>query len=60
MDLSAGLDRDTWNLEVALTNAGDVIGETIRTSECTPTVCRQTYVRPLRPRTLSIKFGQKF
>ena len=60
VDLSAGLDRDTWNLEVALTNAGDVIGETIRTSECTPTVCRQTYVRPLRPRTLSIKFGQKF
>ena len=60
VDLSAGLDRDTWNLEVALTNLGDIAGETIRTSECTPTVCGQTYVRPIRPRTISIKFGQKF
>jgi len=60
VDLSAGLDRDTWSLEVALTNVADTIGETLRTSECTPTVCGQTYVRPIRPRTISIKFGQKF
>ena len=60
VDLSAGLDRDTWSLDVALTNVADTIGETLRTSECTPTVCGQTYVRPIRPRTISIKFGQKF
>jgi len=60
LDLSAGVDRDTWNLELALTNVGDIIGETNRSSECTPTVCGQTYIRPLRPRTFSIKFGQRF
>ncbi|OYU68958.1 MAG: TonB-dependent receptor [Alphaproteobacteria bacterium PA2] len=60
IDLSAGIERNNWNLELAMTNAGGIIGDTYRSSQCTPTVCGQTYIRPLRPRTFSIKFGQKF
>jgi outer membrane receptor protein involved in Fe transport len=60
IDLSAGVERNNWNLELAMTNAGGIIGDTYRSSQCTPTVCGQTYIRPLHPRTFSIKFGQKF
>jgi len=60
IDLAAGIERNNWNLELAVTNAGGIIGDTYRSSQCTPTVCGQTYIRPLRPRTFSIKFGQKF
>jgi len=30
LDLSGGIDRDNWDLEVALTNAGDIVGESLQ------------------------------
>lgn len=60
VDLSAGLARDNWNLELSALNVFDEIGDTFRSSQCDAAVCQKPYIRPLRPRTLQIKFGQKF
>jgi iron complex outermembrane recepter protein len=61
VNFSTGVDRDNWSLELALDNAFDERAETYRYSECTQTVCGpETYVIPVRPRTISLRFSQKF
>jgi iron complex outermembrane recepter protein len=60
VDLSAGVNRDSWKLEFVVQNVFDEIGDKGHGSQCTPTVCGITYIYPIRPRTLSISFGQKF
>ncbi len=60
LDLSGGIakDRTTWTLFVS--NATDKRAELSRFVQCKVGVCTQPYVIPSQPRTVGLKFGQKF
>jgi outer membrane receptor protein involved in Fe transport len=60
VDLAAGIKHDKWSAELYLQNAFDNRGESIRYTECNPSVCTLTYVLPIAPRLLGVTFGQKF
>ena len=61
VNISAGVQRDNWSLDLALQNAFDERAQLYRYSQCTPGTCGpQTYIIPNQPRTIAIKFGQKF
>ncbi len=60
-NFTGGIGKDDWTLELSLQNAFDERATLYRYSECTPTVCgAQTYIIPNRPRTIGLKFSQKF
>jgi outer membrane receptor protein involved in Fe transport len=60
-DFTAGLQRDNWSVEMALLNAFDEREQLYRYSECTPTTCGAIpYIVTNRPRTIELRFGQKF
>jgi iron complex outermembrane receptor protein len=60
-DFTAGVARGNWFVDLSLTNAFDTRAELYRYAECTPQVCgSEPYVGVNRPRTIAIKFGQKF
>ena len=62
VDLSAGLEKRSWSIELYAKNALDKRAQLDRYSECTPAICGPitTYVVTNVPRTVGIKFGQKF
>jgi iron complex outermembrane receptor protein len=60
VDLSAGVEKNNWSVELSLLNAFDEIGDVLRTTECPAQVCSKVYSRPAHPRTIQIGFGQKF
>jgi iron complex outermembrane recepter protein len=61
VNFSAGIARDNWAVDLALENAFDERAQLYRYGQCTPGVCGpQTYIIPNRPRTIALKFGQKF
>jgi iron complex outermembrane receptor protein len=60
VDLAAGLEHDTWKVELSIQNLFDKRGDNYRTSECTPQVCGEPYIISNRPRTIAINFGQSF
>jgi outer membrane receptor protein involved in Fe transport len=61
VDLSLGLDRDSWHAEVSLQNALNEHGQLSRYALCTTQICgNEPYIIPLRPQTIEISFGQKF
>ncbi len=69
VDLTAGIGKDNWTVELSLLNAFDERGDVYRYAECRVTVCAATtpngvpgavYVVPAKPRTIGVKFGQKF
>lgn len=60
-DLSAGLGRDSWTFSAYVVNLNDSRASLTRTTECVEAVCgAEVYSVPLRPRTIGVKFGQKF
>ncbi|MGG6462466.1 TonB-dependent receptor [Solilutibacter silvestris] len=66
-DLSAGLGGDKWNIEAYIANLTDSRGITKRGLECLESVCGadpsvpgSIYSTPIRPRTMGIRFSQKF
>jgi iron complex outermembrane receptor protein len=60
-DLSAGLSRSNWTFSAYVTNLNDSRGSLTRSTECVEAICgAQVYSVPLQPRTLGVKFGQKF
>lgn len=60
-DLSAGLGRSNWTFQAYVTNLNDSRGSLTRSTECVESVCgAQVYSVPLQPRTIGVKFGQKF
>jgi iron complex outermembrane recepter protein len=61
MDLSAGatLNRQT-TVQLVVTNVADRRAELSRFAAINPVLDNQTYVIPAQPRTIAIKFGQKF
>ena len=61
-DLSAGLSKDNYSLELFVQNVGNEDAVLYKTSQCADSVCGgvQPYgVRP-QPRTFGLKFTQKF
>jgi iron complex outermembrane receptor protein len=60
VDLSTGAERNGLSLQLIVTNVADKRAELTRFGQCTPTSCTQNYVSPNQPRTIAIKFGQKF
>ena len=61
VDFSAGLAKNNWYLELSLTNAFDTRADLYRFAECTVQNCEtQPYILTNRPRTIALKFGQKF
>lgn len=60
-DLSAGLSKDNWTVSAYVVNLNDSRAALTRTTECVESVCGgEVYSVPLQPRTLGVKFGQKF
>lgn len=59
-DLAAGLKRGNWQAELFVQNAFDNHGQSIRYTECNPSVCNLVYVLPIAPRLVGVTFGQKF
>ncbi len=59
-DFTGGIEHGHWSAELYLDNAFDKRGEQSRYSACSPTVCTNTYVWPIRPRSIGLNFSQKF
>ncbi len=60
VDLTAGVGRDRWSLELFIENALDKRGQVVRYAGCAPSVCTPINVLSIRPRTIGLQFGQKF
>ena len=60
VDLSTGIEKDGMNIQLILDNVADRRAELNRFAPCTVDVCTRPYAIPSQPRTIGIKFGQKF
>jgi outer membrane receptor protein involved in Fe transport len=61
VDLSTGVDKNSFAFEVFVNNATDERVEIYRYVECPTQTCGpQPYVVTNKPRTIGVKFGQKF
>ena len=60
VDLSAGFEKNGMNIQFIIDNVADRHAELNRFTPCTVAVCTRTYAIPAQPRTIGIKFGQKF
>jgi outer membrane receptor protein involved in Fe transport len=61
-DFAVGLDMGSISMELFANNAFDKRGDQYRYAECDSSKCGQvaTYVVPIMPRLIGVKFGQKF
>ena len=60
VDLSAGMKKGPYHLELYINNAFDAKGELDRSVEALIELNPTIYSTPSRPRTIGIKFGQSF
>jgi hypothetical protein len=60
VDLSLGLKRESWRVELFVHNLFDGRGEMGRGHECDPTICTRLYSVPMAPRLIGLTFGQSF
>ena len=60
LNLSTGIERNGTQIQLFLSNTFDKLGQLTRFAQCTPTTCTQPYVIPVQPRTIELRFGQKF
>jgi outer membrane receptor protein involved in Fe transport len=61
VDLSAGVAGESYSFELFINNATDELAEVTRYAKCATAVCGyQPYIVPLQPRTIGLKFGQRF
>ncbi len=60
VDVSAGVEKNGMNIQFIIDNLTDKRGQLSRFEQCTVSVCTQPYAIPVQPRTVGIKFGQKF
>ncbi|HTC16114.1 MAG TPA: TonB-dependent receptor [Steroidobacteraceae bacterium] len=60
LDLSGGVDRGNMNLQVFVSNATDKRAQLSRFTESNPVINNQVYILPVQPRTIGIKFSQRF
>jgi len=60
-DLSAGLSKDGRSISAYVVNLNDSRAAITRSTECVESICGgEVYSVPLQPRTVGVKFGQKF
>lgn len=59
-DLSGGLEKNGMNIQLVVNNVIDKRAQLSRFEQCTVSKCLQPYIIPTQPRTIAIKFGQKF
>ena len=60
-DLSAGVRRDSWSLDLYVKNVFDENAQYSRFSQCTESICgSQVYSVAGQPRTIGIRFSQEF
>jgi iron complex outermembrane recepter protein len=61
LDLSAGMGKDNWKVEVFVNNVFNELGQLGRIAQCTNDYCYENYrVYPIKPQLFGIRFGQKF
>jgi outer membrane receptor protein involved in Fe transport len=59
-DASTGASKNGTTIQLVVSNILDKRAELTRFVECATTTCGQPYAIPTLPRTIAIKFGQKF
>lgn len=59
-DLSVGVGNGSWSAELFINNAFDKRADITRFSQCREEMCTKPYIVTNRPRTIGLKFGQKF
>ena len=60
-DFTAGVETDAWSLELSVLNAFDQRADLYRYAECATQVCgAEPYIATNTPRTIGLRFGQKF
>jgi iron complex outermembrane recepter protein len=59
-DFSAGLGTDRFNVQLFVNNAFDKRADISRFAQCREEVCTTPYIVTNQPRTIGVKFGQKF
>jgi len=60
LDLAAGAAIDNFNIELYCANAGDKRAQLSRFANTNPLADNQVYILPATPRTIGIKFSQRF
>jgi len=60
LDLGLGASMNQSTLQLIVTNATDKRAQLSRFAQTVPNVDNQIYIIPAQPRTVAIKFGQKF
>jgi iron complex outermembrane recepter protein len=60
LDLSAGANVNNFNVELYCANAGDKRAQLSRFANTNPLADNQVYILPATPRTIGIKFSQRF
>ena len=59
-DFSAGISKESFSIGVFLNNAFDERADIARFSQCRPEVCSKPYIITNQPRTVGVRFGQRF
>jgi hypothetical protein len=59
-DTSFGISKDNTNIELLVSNVADRRAQLSRFTETNPGLDPQVYFIPAQPRTIAIRFGQKF
>jgi len=59
-DFSFGFGKDSWTAELFVNNAFDKRADITRFSQCREEMCTKPYIVTNRPRTIGLKFGQRF
>jgi outer membrane receptor protein involved in Fe transport len=60
-DVTTGIEKDNWSIELAVQNLFDERGQLYRYAYCTTQVCGfEPYILPTKPQFVSITLSQKF
>lgn len=59
-DFSAGFGNGSFTTQIFINNAFDKRADITRFAQCREEVCSKPYIVTNRPRTIGVKFGQKF
>jgi len=60
-DLSGGISNDVYSFELFISNVTDKRAELYKTVQCSESICgEQIYLYTTAPRTIGLRFGQKF
>jgi len=62
VNLAAGVEGETYSIELFANNAFDEEGQIDRWAQCDALICGNagTYITPTAPRTIGLKFAQRF